>query len=77
MSKYKVGIVGCGAILPRHLESIDANNNFELSAICDIQEDLVKNLSKNPAVNSWPSKNLYSTETRDAENINPDTKRVI
>jgi UDP-N-acetyl-2-amino-2-deoxyglucuronate dehydrogenase len=46
MSKYKVGIVGCGAILPRHLESIEANDNFELVAICDIQEDLVKNLSK-------------------------------
>jgi predicted dehydrogenase len=46
MNKHKVGIVGCGAILPRHLESIEANDNFELVAICDIQEDLVKNLSK-------------------------------
>lgn len=46
MKKNKVGIIGCGAILIRHLESIKNNNNFELVSICDIQEDLVNNLSK-------------------------------
>jgi predicted dehydrogenase len=53
MSKYKVGIVGCGAILPRHLESIEANDNFELVAICDIQEDLVKSIGKKLKVKSF------------------------
>jgi len=46
MKKYKVGIIGCGAILPRHLEAINANPNFELTALCDIQKDLVESLSK-------------------------------
>lgn len=46
MKKYKVGIVGCGAIFPRHLEAIELNKNFELISICDIQKDLVKNLAK-------------------------------
>lgn len=44
MMNYKVGIVGCGAILPRHLESLDASAKFELVAICDTQEVLVKSL---------------------------------
>jgi predicted dehydrogenase len=46
MKKYKVGIIGCGAILPRHIESIESNHNFELVSLCDIQEDLVKEISK-------------------------------
>ena len=46
MKKYKIGIIGCGAILPRHIESIESNNNFILSSLCDIQEDLVKEISK-------------------------------
>jgi UDP-N-acetyl-2-amino-2-deoxyglucuronate dehydrogenase len=46
MSKYKVGVIGCGAILPRHIESIESNDEFELVAVCDIQEDLVKNIAK-------------------------------
>ena len=44
MKTYKVGIVGCGAILPRHLESLEDSVNFELVAICDIQDVLVKSL---------------------------------
>lgn len=50
LEKFKmiknIGIVGCGAILPRHIESIEKNENFKLSGICDIQEDMVKELSK-------------------------------
>jgi UDP-N-acetyl-2-amino-2-deoxyglucuronate dehydrogenase len=44
--KYKVGLIGCGAILPRHIEAIEANSNFELVALCDIQPSLVKSLGK-------------------------------
>jgi predicted dehydrogenase len=46
MKKHKVGIIGCGAILPRHIESIESNDNFELVSLCDIQENLVKEISK-------------------------------
>jgi UDP-N-acetyl-2-amino-2-deoxyglucuronate dehydrogenase len=48
--KYKVGIIGCGSIFIRHLNSIKRNKNFELSAICDIQEDLVKKISEDLSV---------------------------
>lgn len=45
MKNFKVAIIGCGAILPRHLESIEANDNFELVALCDIQKTLIDSLS--------------------------------
>ncbi len=34
--KYRVGIIGCGAILVRHIEAIDKNDNFSLISLCDI-----------------------------------------
>jgi len=50
---YKVGIIGCGAIFPRHLEAIDLNPNFTLKAVCDVQSYLVKTISKKLLVNSY------------------------
>ena len=44
--KYKVGIVGCGGIFPRHIEAIEANKEFELISVCDIQPTLAKSLGK-------------------------------
>jgi UDP-N-acetyl-2-amino-2-deoxyglucuronate dehydrogenase len=51
MSKKRVGIIGCGHILVRHLESIKLNNNdFELVALCDNDKDVLDNaLSENEA----------------------------
>lgn len=51
--KYKVGIIGCGAILPRHIEAIESNPKFELVALCDIQPQLVKSLGKRYKVKSY------------------------
>jgi len=51
--KYKVGIIGCGAILPRHLEAIKSNPDFKLVALCDIQSELVKNLAKKYKTKSY------------------------
>lgn len=53
MKKYKVGIIGCGAILPRHIESINLNDDFELISVCDIQENLVKSVSKRYGINGY------------------------
>lgn len=53
MSKYKIAIIGCGAILPRHLESIEINDEFELVGFCDIQKDLVNGLGKKYKVKSF------------------------
>ena len=35
-NQYNVGIIGCGMILKRHIESIKENNNFKLVSLCDI-----------------------------------------
>jgi UDP-N-acetyl-2-amino-2-deoxyglucuronate dehydrogenase len=53
MKKYKVGIIGCGAILPRHLEAISSNSEFELVSICDIQENISSEISKKMNVKSF------------------------
>jgi len=52
---YKIGIIGCGAIFPRHLEAIEQNNNFELKAVCDIQDNLVKSIAKKLKVKAYTS----------------------
>lgn len=53
MKKCKVGIIGCGAILPRHLEAIEANPDFELVSVCDIQESLVKSIASRLNVRAY------------------------
>ena len=35
MRSKKVGIIGCGKIFPRHVEAIEANEEYKLVAICD------------------------------------------
>lgn len=42
----KTGIVGCGAIFARHIESIEKNDDFSLVSICDVDERKIKRLSK-------------------------------
>lgn len=45
--KYRVGIIGCGAILPRHIEAIQSNSDhFEIVAVCDIKKERVNKASK-------------------------------
>ena len=47
MKKKKVAIIGCGAILNRHIDAIKNNPElFELAAICDIQEKIADSLGK-------------------------------
>ena len=45
--KRKVGIIGCGHILPRHIESIEENSKyFELVALCDTDEKVLEKAVK-------------------------------
>lgn len=45
--KRKVGIIGCGHILPRHIESIEKNSKyFELVALCDTDEKVLEKAVK-------------------------------
>jgi UDP-N-acetyl-2-amino-2-deoxyglucuronate dehydrogenase len=47
MKKRKVGIIGCGHILVRHIEAIKENpQEFELVALCDINEEVLNNAVK-------------------------------
>jgi predicted dehydrogenase len=46
MKKVKFAIVGCGSIGRRHIAVLDANPNVELVAICDINEERVKEQSE-------------------------------
>jgi len=50
---YKVGIVGCGAIFQRHYESIEANDNFKLVSICDVDEEKTKKICNEVCVPSY------------------------
>ena len=44
---YNVAIVGCGKILPRHLEAIEENKNFSLTCVCDVDETKYKHIKVN------------------------------
>jgi len=45
--KRRVGIIGCGHILIRHIEAIKENSqDFELVALCDINEKVLDNAVK-------------------------------
>jgi UDP-N-acetyl-2-amino-2-deoxyglucuronate dehydrogenase len=51
VKKRRVGIIGCGHILIRHLESIRDNSDyFELVALCDIDEYVLKKALKDDKV---------------------------
>jgi len=39
MKKYRVGIIGCGAIFVMHGASLKAMNNTEVEAVCDIKKE--------------------------------------
>jgi len=39
----KVGIIGCGSIMPKHVAAISKDRNYSLTALCDVQNDVLKN----------------------------------
>lgn len=56
--KYKVGIIGCGGIFPRHLEAIRTNSDYyELVSICDIDPKKVNIHSQELNVPGFTSHN--------------------
>lgn len=46
MKKIGIGIIGCGTILPVHLDSIHNFEQADLKVVCDVNETLVKSLAK-------------------------------
>ena len=51
--EYVVGIIGCGKILVRHLESIESKKNFLLKSVCDINQDTLDGLTLPSNVNRY------------------------
>ena len=51
--KYKVGIIGCGGIFPRHIEAVESNKKFKLVSLCDIQTSLVDSLASRYSVKGY------------------------
>lgn len=45
MKKLRVGIIGCGTILPVHLDSIHAYEGADLVVVCDIDGPLAKRVA--------------------------------
>jgi UDP-N-acetyl-2-amino-2-deoxyglucuronate dehydrogenase len=46
MNKIKFAIVGCGSIGKRHIAVIEADPNAELVSVCDIDENVCREISK-------------------------------
>lgn len=46
MKKFRIGIIGCGTILPVHLDSIHSINNAEISVVCDIDEGKAQKIAE-------------------------------
>jgi len=47
IKKYKVGVIGCGLISKlRHIPAYKKLNDFEVHAVCDLNEDLAKATAK-------------------------------
>lgn len=42
MSKFRVGIIGCGKIFPMHAVSVTKQENAELICVCDNKEEVAK-----------------------------------
>lgn len=62
----KVAIIGCGAILNRHAESILSTEGFDLVAVCDIQKELADSKAK-----YYKCRSFYSIEdTLEKSNAN-------
>lgn len=50
---YNVGIIGCGAILIRHIEAINENKKFTLKALCDVDGNVLNDSYKNYGGNGY------------------------
>ena len=53
MKNKKVGIIGCGMIFPRHLEAVEANEEYELVAICDTDQQALDQKKNQLSVSSF------------------------
>jgi UDP-N-acetylglucosamine 3-dehydrogenase len=71
MEKLRVGVIGCGSIAQhRHLPEYLANQNVELVAVCDINEERVKEIAEKYEVEAYTNyEELVSSGTVDAVSV--------
>ncbi|MGP4069277.1 Gfo/Idh/MocA family protein [Halobacillus sp. B29] len=71
MSKLKIAVLGCGSIAQnRHLLEYDANEHVEITAVCDIVEERVKEVAEEYGANAYTSyEDLLAKENVDAVSV--------
>jgi UDP-N-acetylglucosamine 3-dehydrogenase len=71
MKKLRVAVIGCGSIAQhRHLPEYIANKNVELVAVCDINEERVKEVAEKYEVAAYTNyEELLSSGTVDAVSV--------
>jgi UDP-N-acetyl-2-amino-2-deoxyglucuronate dehydrogenase len=72
MTKIKFAIVGCGSIGKRHIAVLDADEEAEIVAICDIDENKCIELSS-----LYNGLKYYTSYTEMLENISCDVVNVV
>lgn len=55
MKKIKFVLLGCGRICNKHIEAIKINNDAELVAVCDIKEELAKEVGEREGIPYYTS----------------------
>ena len=50
--RFKIGVIGCGGMGARHVDTIKSHKGFEFVAGCDINNDILKSLPDNVATYS-------------------------
>lgn len=70
LSKFRVGIIGCGKIFPMHVYSLLERNDVEIVAISDVKEDRVQTWAKKLEVKPYLDyKEMLDTENLDVVHI--------
>ena len=70
MKKIRVGVIGCGRISVMHLASIEALENLELVAVCDIKKDRADDTARMYGVRAYYShEEMLDTEELDAVHL--------
>lgn len=70
MNKLKVAVIGCGRISIMHLEAIEALEESELVAVCDIKPERARQISERYNIKAYTDyKEMFKCENLDAVHI--------
>ena len=70
MNRFRVGLIGCGAISPLHLEAVSKSSIAELTAVSDIREERAKAAAEKYGCNYYTNyKEMIEKESLDSIHI--------